>query len=191
MRNISVLGFLLVFLVGCIPPGAEMLQTAFVETQNGYLMMTKTSLAKELESISQTQSAKPTFTSTPKFTPTPTETPIPSRLITATAIQATKQYIAGYETIVWKELKDYPDNHRFEKIKIKGSVFQIINATDMMLLYPGTNDAFYVSFAENYSGVYENQTITIYGTVEGQFCYDTQAGDTNCVPKINGEWFVK
>jgi hypothetical protein len=60
----------------------------------------------------------------------------------------------------------------------------------MLLWYPGTYDAFYVVFDNDYSDVYENQTITIFGTIVGMYCYDTQAGGSNCVPQIHGEWFV-
>ncbi len=46
----------------------------------------------------------------------------------------------------------------------------------MLLWYPGTYDAFYVTFINPYSGVYEDDTTTVYGFVMGEFCYNTQAG---------------
>ena len=67
----------------------------------------------------------------------------------------------------------------------------VIDAIDMLLWFTRTYDAFYVSFDQNYSGVYEDETITIYGIVKGNYCYNTQAGGTNCVPLIIGQWFEK
>jgi PBP1b-binding outer membrane lipoprotein LpoB len=113
------------------------------------------------------------------------------KMATATSVQATNDYKASFKTIAWKELSTYPDNHSGEKIKIRGRVFQIIQASAMMLWYPGTYDAFNVVFNKEFSGIYEDQTLTIYGTVVGEYCYDTRAGGSNCVPQIIGEWFTK
>jgi len=133
----------------------------------------------------------PTNTPTPIPTLTPTNPPYSPQQMTATVVQATKQYISEFGTIAWKELKNYPDNHSGEKIKIKGKLFQVINSIDMMLWYPGTYDAFNVTFDEEYSGVYDDQTITIYGVVIGEYCYRTQSGGSNCVPQIKGLWFTR
>lgn len=189
-------------LSSCIPPNESTIQTAIARTQTAEFIRQAT-LSYEAQirvnqqntQIAQTVAAMPTSTPkntpTPKHTATPTRTPIPPKLITATAVQATKQYIAGFSTIAWKELKGYPDNHSGEKIKIKGELFQIIGGIDMLLWYPGTYDAFYVSFLKPYTGVYEDDILTIFGNVIGEFCYDTRSGGSNCVPKIQGYWFQK
>jgi hypothetical protein len=110
---------------------------------------------------------------------------------TATSVAATKTRIAEFQPIHYKELRDYPDNHTGELVKIKGRIMQIIQGRDMLLYFAGTYDLFYVSFTSSYSGVYENNEITVFGKVIGTYCYDTVAGGTNCVPKLTGYWFEK
>lgn len=200
MKKLLVLS-ILILLISCAP-SAEMIQTAIAETTTAESIIQETQYAEAEEKvaiqntqIAQTKTAAvtntPKFTPTPRNTATPTNTPLPPKLITATAFQKTQQYIASFGSIAWKELKGYPDNHSGEKIKIKGKVFQIIDGIDMLLWYPGTYDAFYVSFDDSYTGIYEDDTITIYGEVISSYCYDTQAGGTNCVPLIQGFWYQK
>ena len=68
---------------------------------------------------------------------------------------------------------------------------QIVQGIDMLLFYPGTYDIYYASFITPYTGIYENNSITLYGTVTGTYCYDTTVGGTNCVPKIIVDWYTK
>ena len=195
MKKIIFLIFIMI-LAGCAP-SAEMIQTAIAETTTAEYILGATQIAEKeatvsvhYTQVSQTKTAAvtntPKFTPTPRNTATPTNTPIPPKLLTATAVQKTQQYVESFGTIAWKELNAYTDNHKGEKIKIKGKVFQIIQGIDMLLWYTGTYDAFYVSFLDPYTGIYEDDTITIYGEVLGMYCYDTQAGGSNCVPEIIG-----
>lgn len=212
MKRICFLVLILI-LTSCGKPSAEIIQTAIAETQvinqnatrtaeefnsnatataeRFNSLATGTALSQTRISYAQTQTAIPTNTPTPLYTETPTATPIPPRLITATAVQATRQYVAEFKTIPWKELKGYPDNHHEEKIKIAGRILQIIGGEELMLIYPGTHDAFKAVFDTSFTGIYENQTITIYGTVIGEYCYNTQSGGTNCVPEVSVEWYTK
>ena len=196
MKNLLLLSLFFI-ITSCIPPSAEMIQTAIVETQTQEIIAQKTqqaeayaTVAMQNTHISQTTTAAvtdtPLYTPTPRNTATPRNTPLPLRLRTATAVKATQLYAASFASIAWKELKGYPDNHKGQKIQIKGKVFQIIQAIDMLLFYPGTYDLFYVTFNTTYSGIYEGEIITIYGRVLGTHCYDTMAGGTNCVPLIEG-----
>lgn len=98
-----------------------MIQTAITETQSAERMQQATKsyeaqirVNQQNTQIAQTIAAMPTntpkYTLTPKPTPNPTITPLPPKLITATAVQTTKQYIASFSTFAWKELKGYPNN---------------------------------------------------------------------------------
>jgi hypothetical protein len=193
MRKKYFLGFLLfLFLISSCGPSESDLQTMLAETI--VAMPSSTPYPTYTPYPTQTPHiiiVTPTNTPSPTLTLTPTNPPYSFQQMTATVVQATKEYVAEFKIIAWKELNYYSDKHSGEKIKIKGKVFQIIDSIDMLLWYPSTYDAFYVAFDEEYSDVYEDQSITIYGTIIGQYCYSTQSGGSNCVPQIRGEWFSK
>ena len=184
-----ILFFVLLCLSGCSPSGSD-LQIMLAETIAAMPSFTPYPTYTLYPTQTQFNKIAPaTSTPTPSSTLTPSNPPTSLQQLTATAVQATKEYVAEFMPISWNEINNYSDNHSGEKIKIKGRLFQVIKSIDMLLWYPGTFDAFYVAFNNGYSGVHEDQIITIYGTVQGMYCYSTQSGGSNCVPKINGEWF--
>lgn len=187
-NNLLVLSIFIAVLSSCMQPTEEMIKHAMLETELAMVIGTATERAK--------YTATPTLTLTPTLTitPSPTVTITPKNTLeprksTEIAVQSTKDYISSFTKIEWKELKNYPNNHKGEKIRINGRIFQVIDAIDMLLWFPGTYDAFYVSFLEEFSGIYEDDSVTIYGYIEGEYCYSTRAGGTNCVPKVIGLWF--
>ena len=44
---------------------------------------------------------------------------------------------------------------------------------------------------EAVSGIYEDDYITVYGTVYGSYCFDNAAGNQVCQPGIYNAWYEK
>jgi K+-transporting ATPase c subunit len=153
----------------------------------------------------------PTDTSTPTITPTPTKTPTstptPNATKTQQAIinatkgadatatkaaayaQATK--MAQYQDITNKELQSYAEQHTGEKVRIKGRVFNIVGTTELQMYYGWTYDAVFVRTAASFTGLYENNFITVYGTVGGNECFKNAYNADICQPLIEDAFFTK
>lgn len=144
----------------------------------------------------------------------PTETPIPTdtkvgtlgpneartatrsavndqRTGTAVVKTATASFIAQYKTIARGELASYADKHIGEKIKIQGRVFNIVDDQDMQIFLPDGVTAVYITSTEAFSGIYENDYVTIYGTVDGFFTGTNTMGGTIQQPQVAADLIVK
>ena len=131
----------------------------------------------------------PTVSPTPTSTLTPTNPPYSPQQMTATVVAKTKEYKELFVSLSYNELRDYPDSHVGEKIKVKGRAMQIVDNHTMLAYYAGTYDLFYIDFIPELSEVYENNNIVVYGEVEGNYCYPTTIGGTNCVMKMTCFWY--
>lgn len=115
---------------------------------------------------------------------------------TATAINRTalSYALAEYKPIAVKELKAYADRHAGEKVKISGTVFNIIKGVDAVQLHPdGTYDAVVVAFRDTLKDIYEDSYITVYGEIapEGFLCFTNAMGAEVCQPHIVSAFVVK
>jgi hypothetical protein len=191
MRTFIAILLIAVLIGGCTP-SQKLIDEAVSKTLTALPTQTRIPTDTPIPTITFTPTV--TLTRTPQFTPTSTKTKAPtltSSQKTATSNAATKAYMDLFKSINYKELRDYPDQHKGEQVKVQGRIMQIIGGIDMLVYFSGTYDLFYVVYKTPYSGVYENNQITVYGTVAGNYCYDTAAGGQNCVPKINNAFFVK
>lgn len=140
---------------------------------------------------------------TPSDTPEPSNTPVltlsaaqaqgatrtaiyDARTATASARGATATFVAQYKPIDLRELKNYADKHRGEKVVVKGSIFNVDAADNVIQIYGNGNFNydFYVVLTDSPQGIYENDFITVYGTVNGYFSYTTQGGNKAQEPQI-------
>jgi hypothetical protein len=153
----------------------------------------------------------PTDTSTPTITPTPTKTPTSTPTPNATKTQqaivnATKganatatrmaanaqaTEIAQYKDITSKELQSYAVQHTGEKVRIKGRVFNIVGTTEFQMYYGWTYDAVYVKTASSFMGLYEDDFITVYGTIGGNNCFKNTYNADICQPLLEDAFFTK
>ena len=165
---------------------------------------------------SPTLTPTPTITSTPTITPTPSDTPTvtptPNATQTqqaiinatqgahATATQMAKiakaTEVAQYHTIAKGELLDYADNHKGEKIKIEGQVFNInlpytvqIDITN--LGYGFWKDPIHIQMRDRFSGLYDDDLVIVYGTIDGMYCFDTVRGGQTCQPSLVDAFYIK
>jgi hypothetical protein len=167
-----------------------------------------------------TPTRTPTNTKTPTPTKTDTPTPLPPATQTAIAVAAKKTQvmlyalatqtaraanltatanaksrwatqIAPYEKIDFRELLNYPNNHIGEKIVINGRVFNIVGDNEFQMYYDWSYDAIYVKIKSTLSGLYEDNYITVYGTIGGEECFDNAYGAQICQPLLEDAFWVK
>lgn len=109
---------------------------------------------------------------------------------TASARYATATEIASYDEIYWKELLNYPNNYVGEKVVVRGRIFNI-EENYIQLYFAGTYEAFIVVFSDSFSGIYDGDSITVYGIVYGEECGTNAFGGEICQPAILCSWFTK
>ena len=98
--------------------------------------------------------------------------------------------IAPYGQIDIKELTTYPDLHKGEKVVIKGYVFNLIKTREFQVMvswrYP-----VYVEAALPIRELYDDDQVTVYGTIAGEACGYNPNGVRLCQPYLIDAFFVK
>jgi hypothetical protein len=174
--------FIIVILLSACAPSPQAIQTAVASTQEAWPTQTPYPTYTLLPTYTEIPTATATEGPTPTDTPAPTMTP-PSALV-----------VGDYGTIAPGELQTYADSHIGEKVKV---ILTITNFT------PGTNnEELQGDIAGNYaniivdlvnppSGIYLGDTITVYGTVNGNFSYVSTAGWNMTEPQIINAFYTK
>jgi hypothetical protein len=109
---------------------------------------------------------------------------------TAQAKAGTATEIASFLNINAKELVTYPKNHKNEKVKIRGKIFNI-NSNQEFQMWVGSYDPVYVYMLEPYDDLYEDNYITVYGIVADETCGKNSFGADVCQPLIFGSFYEK
>ena len=204
-------------LVAC-SPSAQSVKTVVAQTLTAISLRSPT--ATYTYTSIPTLADTPTPKRTPTPTATYTFTPIPPEVLTAQskqstltmvaydatqavevisykltgtaedkAFQATR--IAQYKYIDWRELKSYADNHKGEKVKISIRIFNIVSTSELQGYFAGTYEAVYVSMGYPFSELYENDSITVYGTVGGNYCFTNALNANICQPILTDAFYTK
>lgn len=144
------------------------------------------------KTIAAAQTLTATFlpSSTPTITPTATITPLPWQA-TGTANAVLAEFKSQYQEIYWKELNSYPDKYEYSAVRITGRASTINSSTEMNAFYGGTYEMFYVISKEPFSGIYEGNSFTVYGTVRGKQCGQNAMGGTVCLMVIDADLIEK
>ncbi len=156
--------------------------------QSAWAPITQTSAAA-IVSATRTAAAHglETVIAAPTRTPLPTSTPE----ATATATLTSAQRIPLYAQIDPRELTTYPNNHTGELIAVWGKVFNINGDQELQIWVAGGYDAAYIQMAEPFSGLYEDDVISVYGTVAGENCGTNAYGAEVCQPLLIDAFYVK
>ncbi|MCY9290852.1 hypothetical protein MOF05_21110 [Bacillus haynesii] len=97
--------------------------------------------------------------------------------------------------IRFAELNKNPDKHTGEFVKYQGEIAQIVendNSTDIRLAVTKTsygydfNDIVYITY-DGTTPFVEEDKITVYGTIQGSYTYESTAGYQITLPHIEGE----
>ncbi len=172
-------------------PSQRIIETALAQTQTAAV----------------TNTPSPTSTRTPLPTRTITSTSLPSNTPTATALPGTKTavaafltqtrvatqvtFMASFKPIDIRELITYPNNHIDEKVMVKGKIFNINGNRELQIWVGGNLDAVYVVMRSTFSGIYEDDSITVYGTIAGESCGTNSFGSEICQPLIINAFYTK
>jgi hypothetical protein len=111
---------------------------------------------------------------------------------TSVAKTALATKIGQYKPISRQELVSYAKNHVGEKVYISGRVFNIVSDSYSVQIYMGYSyDALYITMSSALSGLYEDNWITVYGTILGTYCFDNAYGAQICQPQIGDAFYTK
>jgi LSD1 subclass zinc finger protein len=112
---------------------------------------------------------------------------------TATKVSgnATATEIASYKEINWRELATYPEDHIGEKVIVRGVIFSVVSKSEFQMWFSGTYESCYVSMLYEYTGLYEDIRVVVYGIVAGKVCGTNAFGVEVCAPSIVGMFFGK
>lgn len=149
-------------------------------------------------------------------TPLPSETPLPTatkvgtltfkeaatatyaavyaaRTATSGAVTSTATFKAAYKQIDPRELINYPQNHIGEKVIVQGTVFSVHIPDGVIQVYVNGSYSYplYVEFAGTLSSIYENDYVTIYGTIAGTATFENVSGGTVSQTKLTDAVVVK
>jgi hypothetical protein len=216
-KFIALVVIMIALLGSCIAkPSETIIQTAIAETYTANALLTPTPTF----TLTPTKTATVTLTPTPTNTKTPTPTPLPPTILTAQALALTQTKVAGnatatkqayylqqtataqvksaqatqiaqYKDIDWHELVSYANQHIGEKVKVRIRVFNIVSTTELQGYFAGTYEAVYVKMLNPFSGLYEDNSITVYGTVGGDECFDNAYGAQICQPLLKDAFYEK
>jgi hypothetical protein len=156
--------------------------------------MTSTAEAQVAQLITQTAAAAPTATETLPPPPTATDTPAPTiapEILTQQAQGSTATALASYVAMDPRVLLTYPNNHIGETIVVTGTIFNINSDTELQIWVGNNNDAVYVLMAEPFTGIYEDDTIKVYGLIAGENCGENAFGGEVCQPLLIDAFFEK
>lgn len=98
---------------------------------------------------------------------------------------------ANYSTVLAKDLVTYPDNYKFKKIKFPCRVFNVNSKSQFQCFIEDTRDSVYIVTYQNYSDLYEDDEITVYGIGNGEHCGKNAFGAEICSPLINDAFYTK
>ena len=132
-----------------------------------------------------------TSTSAPLPTSTATDTPIPPQLQTAQALSDQATTMASYQAIDPRELSSYSNQHIGDNVKVKITIFNIVDNQDLQGLIYGTYDAVYITTSVPFSRIYKGDVITVYGTVSGTVSGINSYGVTITQPSIINAFYTK
>lgn len=110
-----------------------------------------------------------------------------ARVMRATemAVTATARYLETFTYIDYRELRDYADEHKGERVCVRGRVFNIVNTSRLQLWFSGTFDSLTVEFSSPFRGIYEDDHITVCGVVQGYYSFQNRLDETIVRPYIH------
>jgi len=147
--------------------------------------MTNTSVAGDLTATIDSRNATSTQAA---FQKTATAVAYWKPFTETAAVKQTETALkAQYSTIDPRELSFYTDNYIGEKVKIRGRIFNINSDSEFQMYMNGNYDYdVYVVMAVSYTGVYEDNWVTVYGEVYGVECGTNAFGGEICFPVVIG-----
>ena len=116
-----------------------------------------------------------------------------SRAATAEARDEEIRLFARYMPIELKRLLDYPDSFAGEMVVVRGRIFNIVTGSDdtFQMYAAGTYDALLIETADSFDDLFEDDTVIVYGEIEGESCFQNMMDNEVCQPKIRNAYVFK
>ena len=89
------------------------------------------------------------------------------------------------------ELASYADQHIGDNVKVKITIFNIVDDQDLQGMIYGTYDAICIATSVPFSRIYKGDVITVYGTVSGTVSGTNSYGVTITQPSIINAFYTK
>lgn len=90
-----------------------------------------------------------------------------------------------------KDFATYPANYKDHKIAFKCEVFNIVDTSQFQCWTLDNSDPIGVLANSTFSGLYEDDVITVYGIGGGEYCGKNAFGARVCAPLIKNAWWTK
>ncbi len=107
--------------------------------------------------------------------------------------ESESDYKASCESLSFKELNKNPEAYIGKRVKLSGTVVQIMESYGYTDIRMDVNDNFgdtvYVTYDGSTSAL-EDSSITIYGEVAGSYTYESQAGWMITLPQIDAMYIT-
>ena len=90
-----------------------------------------------------------------------------------------------------KDFATYPDDYKGKKIAIKCEVFNVINKSQFQCRTLDEREPIGVITHEDFSALYEDDEITVYGIGGGESCGTNAFGGKVCQATLVKAWYTK
>lgn len=90
-----------------------------------------------------------------------------------------------------KDFVTYPDTYKGKKIAIQCEVFSVHSTSEFQCWTLDTEESVYVETDSDYSRLYEDDKITVFGVGSGEACGKNKLGGEVCSPLISKAWYTK
>lgn len=169
-------------MISACAPSPQAIQTAVAGTQEAW----------------PTQTPYPTYTLLPTYTEIPTATatdgPTPTDIPAPTTTPPSALVVGDYGTIAPGELETYAERHIGEIVKVILTITHFTprtNNKEPQGDIAGKYANIIVDLANPSSGIYIGDTITIYGTINGNYSYVSTVGWNMTEPQIINAFYTK
>lgn len=147
---------------------------------------TETRIAKEYSATATQEEFAYRSTATAAILAATRQAQSDERTATAVAKQATAEYLKGFVNIDYRELRDYPETHKGERVCVQGKIFNVNPPDELQMWMAGTYDPVYVVFEDDFTGLYEDTYVKVCGIAAGTMSGTNSSGNTITQPLI--EW---
>ena len=143
-----------------------------------------------LSSTSEDESSTTPSSTTPAVTTTAPET----SAVTKAPQISEEDYKDSCETYTYNELARTPDAYKNEKICLTGEVIQVVEEgkrVDLRINMNGEYDhTIYITYTlkDGESRILDGDTVTVYGTFEGLYTYESVLGASITIPLVDAKY---
>ena len=163
---------------------------ATATTQTKATAAAATANARAASATAKVMSRNATATAVVRSRAATAEAKVAAATATAEARDAEIQMLVQYRPIDLKPLLEAPEMYVGEFVFMNGRVFDIVSESDdlFQMYAAGTDAALRIRTNEPFSDIVKNDTVIVYGMIEGKYCFDSTE---ICQPVIRNAYVFK